>query len=621
MARISVHTADETGEGNKRSRIWMGMVVFASLLLAAAAVAISPAQAQTPGFDWEQVGADIEAEEPGDLTGAVVAVSPDGNRIGIASPRNGNVGRFGGHVRIFERSGDSWVQLGANIEADDANDFLADSISFSADGNRVAVATAQGDYARVFDWTGTEWIQAGVDLGAGDFENPGAVAISADGNRLALGISARASINGISTGVVVVFDWTGTEWVEAGETIPGRGPGDTFGRRVAISDDGSRVAVGAPQLFTGGAADGLFGEPGTNLGYVQLFDWTGTEWVQVGGDINGDAPADVFGESVAISGAGDRVIIGGPQTFADTDTPGYARVFDLVGTEWVQAGADFVGEAAEDRFGNTVAISEDGNRIVIGGHLNDGNGMTAGHVRVFDWTGTQWAQAGTDIEGAEAFEQLGRSVAISADGTTVVAGAPLAGAARVFELQAIVPDPEPEPVVDPANPQGITCQVSVAADQNRSTVTVDFNDSSLRVFLREDLGGPSVWRDTLTPAQGPTATSDQSSVDGDFFLRYRIAGVVFDVPCQAEAPVDVPQPPPVQVACSLTINADSTLRADIFIDDVSVAQIRQFSPARWIATVPLANNAGSLDNLSPNADYFVRYRKQGQIFDRACTFA
>ena len=48
-----------------------------------------------------------------------------------------------------------------------------------------------------------------------------------------------------------------------------------------------------------------------------------------------------------------------------------------------QLGTDIDGEAANDQSGNSVALSSDGTRVAIGALLNDGNGSSAGHVRVY----------------------------------------------------------------------------------------------------------------------------------------------------------------------------------------------------------------------------------------------
>jgi len=59
----------------------------------------------------------------------------------------------------------------------------------------------------------------------------------------------------------------------------------------------------------------------------------------------------------------------------------------LVGGAWTQVGGDLDGTAAGDSFGNSVALSSDGTRLAAGAYLNDGAGTDAGHVRVFDYDG------------------------------------------------------------------------------------------------------------------------------------------------------------------------------------------------------------------------------------------
>ena len=74
----------------------------------------------------------------------------------------------------------------------------------------------------------------------------------------------------------------------------------------------------------------------------------GTAWVQVGGDLNGRASGDSFGDSVSLSGDGSRVAIGASSVAPLIDgsrksSAGQVRVFDLddaAGAAWVQVGQD-----------------------------------------------------------------------------------------------------------------------------------------------------------------------------------------------------------------------------------------------------------------------------------------
>ena len=104
---------------------------------------------------------------------------------------------------------------------------------------------------------------------------------------------------------------------------------------------------------------------------------------QLGADIDGEAAADAFGSAVALSSDGSRVAIGAYLNDGIGDKAGQVRIYDYNGSSWTQVGVDIDGEAAEDRFGFSVALSRDGSRVANGAVWNDGNGSNAGHVRIF----------------------------------------------------------------------------------------------------------------------------------------------------------------------------------------------------------------------------------------------
>jgi hypothetical protein len=152
----------------------------------------------------------------------------------------------------------------------------------------------------------------------------------------------------------------------------------------------------------------------------------------IGGEAGGDQAA-----TVALSADGTRVVIGAPFNDGTAGSAGHARVFEHAGSGWTQLGADLDGEAADDRFGGAVAISNDGNRVAVGSYLNDGGGNASGHVRVFDFAGGSWTQVGADIDGP-AGRGAGWAVDLSASGARVIVGGPGVGSgtgvATVYEL-------------------------------------------------------------------------------------------------------------------------------------------------------------------------------------------
>ena len=154
---------------------------------------------------------------------------------------------------------------------------------------------------------------------------------------------------------------------------------------------------------------------------------------QIGADIsNADGQ---FGGTIALNSDGTRIVVGATTS---TGGNGTTRVYQRSGSAWAQLGGDIVGEAADDRSGSGVAINAAGTRIAIGAYLNDGNGSASGHVRVFDLIGTTWTQVGADLDGGGAAWGLGWRVALSASGSRLIASGPgvntNTGFARVFDL-------------------------------------------------------------------------------------------------------------------------------------------------------------------------------------------
>ena len=89
---------------------------------------------------------------------------------------------------------------------------------------------------------------------------------------------------------------------------------------------------------------------------------------------------------------------------------------------WSQKGSVIKGESSEDQSGWSVSLSNDGLVLAIGGCSGDGS--ASGHVRVYEWNGTDWFQIGSDIDGDAAGDDSGHSVSLSGDGSIVAIGAP-----------------------------------------------------------------------------------------------------------------------------------------------------------------------------------------------------
>jgi len=432
--------------------------------------------------------------------GISVTLSADGTTLAVgaygeASAATGIGGNeadssapLSGAVYVFTRRGTTWSQQ-AYIKASNTGmgDSFGTSVALSADGSTLAVgayaeaSTAtgiDGDQASntapisgavyVFTRSGTTWSQQAYvkasNTGANDEFSFG-LALSADGSTLAVGAfqesSAAIGIGGNeadnsapNAGAVYVFTRSGTVWsqqayVKASNT----GAGDFFGWNVALSADGSILAVGARSEAS--AATGIGGDQTDNAasraGAVYVFTRSGTVWSQqVYLKASNTGVNDQFGWTVQLSADGSTLVvsarteasaatgIGADQTDNAAPNAGAVYVFTRSGTTWSQqAYIKASNTGANDEFGWSTALSADGSLLAvgadfeasaatgIGGDQTDNAAPMAGAAYVFTRSGTVWSQqAYLKAPNTGASDQFGFGVALSDDGSTLAVGAP-----------------------------------------------------------------------------------------------------------------------------------------------------------------------------------------------------
>jgi hypothetical protein len=164
---------------------------------------------------------------------------------------------------------------------------------------------------------------------------------------------------------------------------------------------------------------------------------------QLGADIDGEAAFDRSGSSVSLSSDGTRVAIGAPFNDGNGTTAGHVRIYEYSAGSWTQLGVDIDGEAAGDNSGYSVSLSSDGTTVAIAAIGNDGAGTNTGHVRIYEYSAGSWTQLGADIDGEAVADYSGSSVSLSSDGTRVAIGARYndgngtdAGHVRIYEYSA-----------------------------------------------------------------------------------------------------------------------------------------------------------------------------------------
>ena len=165
---------------------------------------------------WVQVGQDIDGGSEIEFFGRSVNLSSDGSIVAIGAPSYYINGGFIEHVRIYENQSGTWVQVGQDIEGEAEDDGFGRSISLSTDGNIIAIGAPQNDengvnsgHVRVFENQSGTWVQVGQDIEGEDANNKSgsSVSLSSDGSIVAIG-AFKNNGNGVDSGHVRVYDLT-----------------------------------------------------------------------------------------------------------------------------------------------------------------------------------------------------------------------------------------------------------------------------------------------------------------------------------------------------------------------------------------------------------------------------
>ena len=308
------------------------------------------------------------------------------------------------------------------------------------------------------------------------------VSLSSDGTIVAIGAILNDG-GGNDSGHVRVYQYANNTWTQLGQDIDGEAILDKSGSSVSLSSDGTIVAIGAY------GNDGN----GSGAGHVRVYQYNGTTWTQLGEDIDGEAGEDNSGLSVSLSSDGTILAIGAPYNDGNGDKSGHVRVYQYANNTWTQLGLDIDGEAAGDYSGssNNISLSGDGTILAIGAVANDGNADYSGHVRIYQWNGTDtWTQLGSDIDGESIYDYSGWSVSLSNDGTILAIGAPYndgndedRGHVRIYKIADIGEPPPPDtgnPVItlNGSNPTNVNVgetytELATASDNNDGDITSD----------------------------------------------------------------------------------------------------------------------------------------------------
>jgi hypothetical protein len=338
-----------------------------------------------------------KGEAPEGHLGRSAALSSDGGTLVVGAPQDG-----GGAVYVFSREGSTWKQEARLTPGE--------------------ITSGQGacqPSSCPVEECGEE-PQAGEEPVECAFGS--SVALSADGDTALVGDPSETG--GPGSAWVFTRSEDG-QWARAGSLVgedthwEGR-----FGRSVALTPDGTMALIGDPSSLS-------------ERGSAWVFTREGSTWTRGPALTDEEAsPLAHFGRTVALSSDGSTALVGGPGDAKDT---GAVWQFSRSGGAWLQhSKLTAPGGATRERFGKSLALSEDGATALIGA---PGAEEGRGAVWTFDRSGGGYVQQGGALlaNEAEGEGHFGTSVSLSGDASEALIGAPSAeqGIGTVTQLTRV----------------------------------------------------------------------------------------------------------------------------------------------------------------------------------------
>jgi hypothetical protein len=345
----------------------------------------------------------------------------------------------GALAKIFMRTSAGWTEQDTAVDQNDAagtdSSAFGESFAVSADGTTAIVA--EGHDTSVFVRNGQVWSrQAQLQLEGATGEGA-LVALSADGN-----IAVLAGFSSPGPVAAWVFTRSDGVWSTRGTPLIATGASPHPPGQVSeLESFASSVAISPNGEIVLVGADW----DSAHQGAAWIFTRVGASWEQQGSKLTAThpSPEEHFGNSVALSENGETALIGGKgNTERPTEggeDPGAGYIFTESGGIWTQATKLL--EEEHNRFapirdlGSSVALSAGGETALLGAN---------GHALVFSKTSSGWRQhrpaltAAPDEHNASygSTNAFGELVSLSADGKTALVGSPARGGCGRYDNES-----------------------------------------------------------------------------------------------------------------------------------------------------------------------------------------
>ena len=276
------------------------------------------------------------------------------------------------------------------------------------------------------------WHQLGQDIIPNAISNPSgfghSVSLNSSGDIVAIGAYKENTVR--------VYEWTNQSWILKGDVLTGNNPDDQFGISVSLDESGNTLAIGAPNGIN---------LDGRQDGYVKVYEFIDSSWVQFGNDINNYLPrvGSNFGHSVSLTRDNETpgqifnpdtqspytisniviavafVELGSSENYENAAVQVF-RYYNFIDGDtsygsWGRNSDKIIVGLTDNSFGSVVLLNGNGTRLLVKVYTENNTSL----ARMYEFNGIVagiWTQKGNDVTG---HNENDFSISLNYDGTKI----------------------------------------------------------------------------------------------------------------------------------------------------------------------------------------------------------
>lgn len=341
-------------------------------------------------------------------TTANLTFSSDGNTMITSSPSKNK-------VYIYKKSSNLWSLFEILNCIDVGSNLFGQSIACTSDADYIVIGAMNRACIYIYKFTGLNYThEKTIYSDTPAYFNDYSVTVSISDNADRILVGSWRYDSGAGKGRCYFYERTGSDWDSYTKHIfedSAGASGDHFGLGVKISGDGNTIAVSAP-------------DKNAKKGSLFIYKWNGSSWPASEYNSSDGVAGDMLGRHIGMSYDGNKIVVGTRAWNQGNANQGAAYLFEWNGSAYSEVHKFTASDGvADDKFGYSVAMSNNGDSIVISSPFAQSSGIN-GKTYVYRFRGSNWIEEAI-LTGSDSLpdEFYGNTTAISGDGSAIAVSA------------------------------------------------------------------------------------------------------------------------------------------------------------------------------------------------------